>query len=132
MPLNRAIGLVLLALSPAAAVAQVTTGTLSGSVTDELGGALPGATISIRAIETGAVRSLTTDAEGRYSAPALEPGPYEISVELQGFQTLRRADLRLSVGQHLALDAKLTVGRIEDVVTVTAESPAIDTSRSAV
>ena len=122
--------LVLLAL-PAAA-AQVTTATLSGTVTDELGGALPGAIISIRASETGAVRALSTDSTGRYSAPALEPGPYEFTVELQGFQTMRRSDLRLSVGQRLTLDVKLTVGRIEDVLTVTGEAPVIDTSRSSV
>ena len=117
---------------PAPALAQVTTATLSGTVTDDTGGALPAATISIRAIETGAVRSVTTDAEGRYRAPGLEPGPYEIAIELQGFQAMRRADLRLSIGQHLTLDAKLSVGRLEDVLTVTGDAPIIDTSRSSV
>ena len=124
-----------LALAPSLAnpvAAQVTTATLSGVVTDETQGAIPGATVTVRAIETSAVRVLATDGEGRYRAEGLEPGAYEISVELAGFQTTRRPDVRLSLGQHLTLNVTIGVGRVEDVVTVTGEAPVIDTNGSSV
>ena len=74
-------------VSAAAGAAQVTTATLGGVVTDQTGGALPGATVTIKSLETDIVRTLTTDADGRYRAAGLEPGTYEMAVELQGFQT---------------------------------------------
>ena len=125
----------LLALAPSLAnpvAAQVTTATLSGVVTDETQGAIPGATVTVRAAETSAVRVLATDGEGRYRAEGLEPGVYEVSVELAGFQTTRRPDVRLSLGQHLTLNVTIGVGRVEDVVTVTGEAPVIDTNGSSV
>jgi hypothetical protein len=127
--------LALLALAPSLAnpvAAQVTTATLSGVVTDETQGAIPGATVTVRAIETSAVRVLATDGEGRYRAEGLEPGVYEVSVELAGFQTTRRPDVRLSLGQHLTLNVTIGVGRVEDVVTVTGEAQVIDTNGSSV
>jgi hypothetical protein len=123
-----------LLLLPAASVAtgQVTTANLAGVVIDETGGTLPGATVTVRSQEMGTVRVLTTDAQGRYRAPALEPGTYDVSVELPGFQTTRRTDVRLSVGQNLTLDVTLGIGRLDDVVTVSADAPMIDTTRSSV
>jgi hypothetical protein len=126
------LALLLFALGIATAAAQVTTAALSGIVADETGGALPGVVVTIRAVETGAVRVVTTDGQGRYRAAALEPGTYEVAAELQGFQTTRRADIRLSVGQSLVVNLTLRVGRLEDVVTVSAEAPLIDATRSAV
>jgi outer membrane receptor protein involved in Fe transport len=125
--------LVLLAsmLLPASpAEAQVTTATLAGNVADETGGALPGATVTIRALETDITRTLTTDGDGRYRAVGLEPGSYELTVELQGFQTVRRPDIRLSVGQNLTLNVTVAVGRVSDVVTVSGETQLIDTTSS--
>ena len=122
----------LASMPPAFAAAQVTTGTLSGIVTDQSGGAVPGATVSVRNVDTNVTRALTTDGDGRYRAQALEPGTYEVTVELQGFQKIRRGDIALNVGQSLTLDLTLGVGKIEDVVTVTGESPVIDTTRSSV
>jgi outer membrane receptor protein involved in Fe transport len=113
-------------------MAQVTTATLSGIVTDETGGALPGVTVTIRALETEIVRVLTTDAEGRYRAAALEPGTYDMSAELAGFQTTRRPGIRLSIGQTLTVSLTMNVGKVEDVVTVSGEAPVIDTTRSSV
>ncbi|MEO6213693.1 MAG: TonB-dependent receptor [Vicinamibacterales bacterium] len=122
----------IIGLCPSAAAAQVTTATLAGVVTDETGGALPGATITVRSMETDATRVVTTDGDGRYRAAALEPGLYEVTVELQGFQKTRRAGIRLSLGQSLGLDMTLGVGKVEDVITVTGEASVIDTSRSSV
>lgn len=123
----------LLASMPASAgEAQVTTATLAGIVADETGGALPGATVTIRAMETDLMRTLTTDTAGRYRAVGLEPGTYELTVELQGFQTSRRPDIRLSVGQSLTVNVTIGIGRIENVVTVIGESPIINTTTSSV
>jgi len=119
-------------LLPATGSAQVTTATLSGVVTDQSGATVPGATVTIRSAETDAARTILTDSGGRYRAPGLEPGTYEMSVELQGFQSSRHAGISLSVGQNATLDVKLSVGRMEDVVTVTGEAPVIDTTRSSV
>ena len=121
-----------IALVPSAVGAQVTTAALAGIVTDETGGAVPGATVTIRALETDLVRTLTTGSDGRYRAAGLEPGTYELSVELQGFQTTRRPDIRLSIGQSLTLNVTIGVGRLENVVTVSGDAPMIDTSTSSV
>jgi carboxypeptidase family protein/TonB-dependent receptor-like protein len=132
MALFIALTAVLLSSRPSAAAPQVTTASISGIVSDQTGGALPGATVTVRAVETDATRVLTTDADGRYRAAALEPGKYEVSVELQGFQTTRRSDIQLSVGQTLTVNVTVGVGRVEDVVTVTGEASTIDTTRSSV
>ena len=66
----------------AGAAAQIATATLAGNVRDATGAALPGVTITIRSAATGAVRTTTTDIQGRYRIPALEPGDYEVRAEL--------------------------------------------------
>jgi len=77
-------------LAPASLVsAQGTTGSISGFVTDDTGGALPGATVTVRHVETDQKRALLTDSAGRYRAQQLVPGRYEVTVELQGFRTAR-------------------------------------------
>jgi hypothetical protein len=112
--------------------AQVTTATLSGIVSDQSGAAVPGATVTIRNVDTDVTRTLTTDGDGRYRGSALEPGTYDVTVELQGFQKTRREGVQLSVGQSASLDLILSVGKLEDVVTVTGEAAVIDTTRSSV
>src|SRR5580704_19404191 len=64
------------------------TGTILGTVADESGAVIPAATVTITNKATGATRSLTSNAQGLYSAPALEPGQYEVRVAIQGFRTL--------------------------------------------
>ena len=124
--------LALFALLPAHARAQVTTATLSGVVTDQSSATVPGATVSARNVDTDVSRMTTTDPQGRYRLPGLEPGTYEVTVELQGFQKVKRGDVQLSVGQSAGLDLVLSVGKLEDVITVTGETSVIDTTRSAV
>ena len=69
----------------AAAAGQGTTGSVSGFITDDTGGALPGATVTVREVDTDQKRVLVTDADGRYRAQQLAPGKYDVTVELQGF-----------------------------------------------
>src|SRR5438045_2972231 len=72
------------------ATAQIATGTLLGVVRDETGAALPGATVTVKSAATGATRGATSDAEGRYRISTLDPGAYEIRVELSNFKTAVR------------------------------------------
>ena len=96
--------LVLLALTlmSAEVYGQVTTGTILGTVTDASGGVVPGSTVTIRNIETGISRSLTTNAAGRYVAPQLPLGRYEVTAEATGFQTFTRSGIEISVGRQAA------------------------------
>jgi len=109
--------------------AQGTGATLSGTVVDNTKGALPGAAVTIRQVETGARRALVTDDQGRFQAPALEPGSYEMTVELSGFQTIVREGLSLSVGQHAVVNVTMQVGQIGEKILVTGAAPLVETTR---
>ena len=79
-------------------------------------------------METGAVRSVVTDDQGRYNVPSLQPGTYEISAELPGFQTAVRSGLKLAVGDRTVVNLTLTVGEISERVVVEAEAALVDTT----
>jgi hypothetical protein len=89
---------------PVVAHAQATTGTISGTVTDESKAVLPGVTIQVKNVETGATRALVTDASGHYRALNLAPGIYAVMAELQGFAPATRDHLTLEIGRDLAAD----------------------------
>ena len=86
--LTRSFALLLLVLAAATAGAQSFSGTVSGTVTDEQGGALPGATVTLTG-KAGA-RTTVTDAKGEYRFTAVDPGSYDITVELTGFRPMKR------------------------------------------
>src|SRR5437879_2999977 len=97
--------------------AQVTTGTISGVVQDPSGAAIPGVAVTVRNVETGTVRTLTTDAGGRYTAPDLTVGGYEVTAQISGFQTEVRGGITLTVGRQEVVNLGLKVGQISDKVT---------------
>ena len=109
--------------------AQGTGATLAGVVVDGTKAALPGATVTIRHTETGTRRVLVTDDQGRFQAPALDPGTYELTTELAGFQTVVRDGLVLTIGQHAVLTVTMPVGQIGEKITVTAAAPLVETTR---
>jgi hypothetical protein len=115
---------------PALALAQTTGATISGTILDETRAALPGATVTIRQIETDSRRVLVADEGGRYQAPALEPGSYEIVAELAGFQTTVRDGIRLSLGQHAVVNFALKVGALQERLVVTGASPLVETTKA--
>ncbi len=120
-----------LALSLPAA-AQEQTGQISGSVKDTSGAVLPGVTVEALSLATGAVASsVVTDGSGAYRFPGLRPGKYEISAKLQGFTTAKSAPVDLRLGQLLTVELALAVGGVAETVSVTAESPLIDTKQNA-
>jgi hypothetical protein len=105
-----------------------TGGTLQGAVLDDQGLALPGATVTLTNTETGWSRALVTDVDGRYRAPALPPGIYEIKAELSGFAVAVRNRVPLTLGQELTINMALKVATLEETITVTGEAPLIETT----
>src|SRR3984893_5047681 len=105
--------------------AQVAGGTLSGTVTDASGSAVPNAKVSIKNNATGVVRDVTTDSAGFYSAPNLLPGVYDITVVAPGFSFSVQTGLTLSVGASKALNIALQVGQVREKVEVTAAAPTV-------
>jgi Carboxypeptidase regulatory-like domain len=86
-----------LLLSSTPLLAQQTTGNIAGRVTDQQGSAVPGATITAKNPQTGFTRTETSDAEGVYRLTALPVGVYDVTAELQGFQTFARRGIDVSV-----------------------------------
>ena len=122
---------ILLGILPASPTrAQGAAGAITGTVTDQTTGVMPGATVTIRNDDTGTTRELITNEHGRFRAPDLPPGPYTVIATLSGFQTVERRGIILTVGREAVIDFAMGVGRIADVVTVVGESSSIDTRTS--
>ncbi len=112
------------------ALAQ-TTGDLDGTVMDQNGGPLPGATVELRSPSLQGVRTAVSDGAGRYRFPALAPGTYTVSAKLSGFSSTERTGLKVSLGATTTVEVQLSVSVKENLV-VTAEAPAIDTTRTTI
>jgi hypothetical protein len=102
----------------APAFAQATTGTISGVVTDDTKAVLPGVSVQVTNVETGAARMLVTDERGRFRALNLAPGLYSVSGELQGFQTGKRDRLTVEIGRDVTADLQLRIGALAEQVTI--------------
>jgi Carboxypeptidase regulatory-like domain/TonB-dependent Receptor Plug Domain/TonB dependent receptor len=111
--------------------AQITSATVSGTVKDETGAVLPGVDFVIGNLDTGQKRTAVTDGNGFFTVTGLPPGRYETRASLQGFATAVQSGIVLAVAQEAALNLTLKVGAASETVTVTGESPVIDTRSSA-
>jgi hypothetical protein len=100
-------------------------GIILGTVTDASGAVVPNATITITNKATGVARTLTANTEGLYSAPALNPGEYEVKSELQGFRTTVR-DAQVLAGSSTTVDMAMQIGATREVVTVEAASAQVN------
>jgi hypothetical protein len=105
--------------------------TLSGTIRDETGGALPRATVSLTNAATRAIRSAVADDEGVYRLVALAPGSYAVRFERTGFGTKVFPDVALTVGQHAELNVVLELSRAESTIVVPAEVSTIEPRRVA-
>lgn len=110
-------------LLSAAGEAQVTTGTIVGTVKDPGGAAIPGATVTITDVNKGTASTFTTDATGSYNAPFLIPGTYEVAIEMSGFKKLVRKGVVLQVNERARIDTTLEVGTFSEATEVTALAP---------
>jgi len=121
---------VLLLCAAAPSMAQrTTTGTMMGRIVDSSGAVLPGASVTLQSPEVLGTFSAVTDNDGVYRVTNLPPATYDIRAELSGFQTvIRKAPVRLNAVTET--DFTLSVGSVAETVTVTAESPIVDSERA--
>jgi hypothetical protein len=110
------------------ALAQVETGSITGTVTDASGAVLPGVTVTLTGQKLiGGAQTQVSDATGGYRFDRLPPGAYTLKFELQGFKTVTRDDIRISSAFVATVNARLEVGSVNETITVTGDSPTIDT-----
>ena len=105
-----------------------TDATITGTVRDATNAGLPVASVTIRNIETGAIRKVITDSEGRYAAPALASGRYEIAAERAGFASEIRTGIALVVGQEINVDLTLEIGELKQAIKVEETISAVNLS----
>jgi hypothetical protein len=110
--------------------AQTVSGTILGQIQDQQGAAIGKVEVSARNLDTGAVRTATTDDAGAYRITSVPAGSYEVSAAIAGFKTEVRSGINVTVGSDVAVNFALTVGAISEKVEVTAEAPQVDASSS--
>lgn len=120
----------LLMMTALPVLAQSTGATLQGTITDEQGAVMPGATVIIINVETGWTRDVVTDHRGWYRATALTPGNYEVRATLQGFATQIRQGLTVTIGQEATVNIALKLATLEESVTVTGAAPLVETTKT--
>jgi hypothetical protein len=126
------VAMLVLLFSVGEVSAQLTSATVSGTVTDQSGAAVPGATITATNTNTGLTRTTSTGIQGRYEIPNIPVGPYEVAATSVGFQTSLRAGVQLSVGQTVLVNHVLQVGEVTQQVTVTGEVALLETRSATV
>ncbi len=115
-------------MSAAPVAAQITTGTITGAVKDPSGALLPGVSVTITGEHLiGGAQTRATDVAGAYRFDRLPPGSYDLKFELAGFKAVERKGLLINAAFTATVDTALEVGRMEETVTVTGESPTVDT-----
>ncbi|MBS1797290.1 MAG: TonB-dependent receptor [Acidobacteria bacterium] len=108
---------------------QGTTGQISGTVTDQNGAVVSGATVKVTSLETNLSRSVTTSGDGVYSFQLLPPARYAVEVTAAGFKTYK-AEVAVNITQTTTFDVQVSVGDIGDVVTVEAPLAQVETSQT--
>ncbi len=108
--------------------AQSYTGRILGTITDQSGAAVSGATVTITDVARGTARTLTTDDAGAYVAPNLVPGTYKVRAEAKGFKAVERANITLEVAKDALIDLSLAPGDVTQTIEVTDEIPLLDTT----
>ena len=108
-----------------------TTGKLTGTVVDEKGQAVPGATVTVSSPALiGGPRTATTEVNGTFSFPALDPGVYTVKIELSGFLTQEHTAVQVRLDHNTEIDVKMPVSKFGESITVTADTPVVDPTQS--
>src|SRR5580692_5866956 len=123
-------GVLALLLLSLPAYSQGSSARILGTVTDQSGGVVAGATVSVVDTERGVTRTLTTDDAGEYNAPNLIPGNYLVRVEASGFKKIERTGIALEVGKEVRVDLTVQPGEQAQTVTVTESVPLVETSNA--
>jgi Carboxypeptidase regulatory-like domain/TonB-dependent Receptor Plug Domain/TonB dependent receptor len=108
------------------ALAQTTTGSISGTVTDATGSVVPNATITVTNVQTSISQSVQSNASGNYIFPALGTGDYALSAKAPGFGTLTQSGLHLDVSQNLTTNVQLSLGQVTQSVSVSASAALVE------
>ncbi len=128
---NRLMLLGLIFALPAAVMGQVNLGSIDGTIRDGSGGVLPGATLVLTSPELpGGPQMFTTNNQGRYRFRNLPPGDYQLTIEMPGFATYREEGLIVTVGGNVERNVEMSVASVAETITVTGESPIVDTRKS--
>lgn len=125
------VGLMGLALI-SSAFGQGAGASIGGVAKDQQGGVLPGVTVTLRNQDSGVTRSSTTETDGRYRFLALPPARYHLSAALSGFASKDVADIQLTIGLSVTQDFTMGIQVVQESVTVSAEAPTVDTTKSEV
>jgi len=128
---SAALALAFLAGAPLV-FAQRTTGTITGTVKDSSGAVLPGATVAISGANVVGSQSSTTNEQGFYRIPNVPPGEYALSFTMNGFKTVTRRGLRVSLGVTNEENVSLEVSQLQEAIDVVAETSVVDTSSNEV
>ena len=118
-------------LTPGLVRAQVSAA-ISGRVEDATGSSVSGVSVTVKSVDTGAIRSVTTDGDGNFRLLSLPVGQQELKAEKPGFKAVARTGINLAVGQEAVVNLQLEVGDLVQQVTVVAEAPVVNTTTSSV
>jgi hypothetical protein len=121
----------LLTAAAADSAAQQFTGGLRGAVRDA-NGVIPGVTVTLTNEGTAIARETVTNDAGQYNFSAVTPGTYGVKAAIQGFKTYENTGIRIGTQTFITLDIQLEVGQLEETITVTAQSPLIETSNASI
>lgn len=124
--------LLLAVLCPRTLLAQVDTGGVTGVVSDETGGALPGVTVTVTNLATHVVRTATTNADGRYQIAALQPAAYAVKAELSGFTIVTHDDVTVNIGTTIDVNFTLKVGGVSDTINVSGDAPLLESTKASI
>ena len=120
--LRACLGAAALCLHPVLLLAQGTTGSISGTVSDQTKAVIPGVAITVKNVETGLERTQVSDNQGRYRVLTLPPGSYVVTATLDGFAPVRREDITVAIGRDVLVDIETQVKGLSEQVTVSGET----------
>src|SRR6266478_4153381 len=109
---------------------QGSSGRILGTVTDQSGGVVSGATVTVTDTDRGVTKTLVTNEPGEYNAPNLTPGTYKVRVEAKGFKALERQNVVLEVGKEVRVDMSLVPGGVAETITITESIPLVETTNA--
>jgi len=130
--LAAALAVLLAGWSPAPAGAQTSAGKIVGVVQDSSGAVLPGVSIVVRNLGTGAARDTISDDRGQFDVSGLAPGRYQVDAQLQGFSKFTQGPVSVLVNQETRVNPTLSIGNVQETLTVTAEGLLVQTTSSMV
>jgi hypothetical protein len=109
---------------------QGNQGRITGTITDQSGGVVAGAAVSVKDVQRGVARTLTTGDSGEYNAPNLLPGTYAVRAEAKGFKAVERENILLEVGKEVRVDLSLQPGEVSQTITITEALPLVETTNA--